>query len=155
VVVALGDISRWPNINEEWDLAVLPPARPIHAAALSLSGNEPPAENQTLTISLGSLPKGHVDGTVAWDLPEKPKLLELRLLWYTSGRGTMDVGVVGRQRIDNAGTHGIQAFHLTLPHAPRPFAGKLVAITWALELVAEPGGQAVRLDLPLTDGKSG
>lgn len=42
----------------------------------------------------------------------------------------------------------------TLP-GPRPVAGKLVTVTWALELVADEGERFVRLDLPLEPLRAG
>ena len=152
VMVVQGDIPHWPDIREEWDLTVLPPTATVPVAPLALAGNVNPADDQTLAIILGASPDGHVAGEVAWNLLEKPDLFELRLFWFTAGRGTLDVEVVDRLRLDDVDLRGRRAFDLNLPHAPRPFAGKLVAITWALELVAEPGGQVARLNLPVGEG---
>jgi hypothetical protein len=147
VVVVHGNVPRWPDIKAEWELSVQSPQRRISVAARGRRSGD----DQAMAIVLGPSKEGHVEGEVSWNLPASPRNLELRLFWYTSGRGTRDVGIVDRMAIDNAGAQGRQTFNLSLPPAPRPFAGKLLAIVWALEFVAEPGGQVARLDLPITE----
>ena len=48
------------------------------------------AENRTRF-----LPGEKLTVTALWALPEKPESVEVRLFWYTQGKGTQDVGVVG------------------------------------------------------------
>lgn len=151
VVVVHGDIPRWPDMQEEWELAVTPAPRPLSILPPTVADDRP-ADDAPVAIIPGHAATGQVGGEAAWNLPAPPRLLELRLFWYTSGRGTMDVGIAERQRIDAAEGQGRRRFAFSLPTAPQPFAGKLVAITWALELVAEPGGQVARLELPPLDG---
>ena len=43
-------------------------------------------------------PGDRVAGTVSWQLEEQPKQVELRLLWYTQGKGDEDAGLVERSR---------------------------------------------------------
>ncbi len=93
------------------------------------------------------LPGSTLEGTARWRLEEDPKAVELRLIWFTSGKGTQDVTLVDRQRLDLPGLAGEQRFRFQLPEGPYSFAGTLISLAWALELVTEPPGESTRLDL--------
>lgn len=56
--------------------------------------------------------------------------LELRLFWYTEGKGTQDLEVVATQHLGPEGR-----FRLVLPDSPYSFSGKLISLIWALEVV--------------------
>lgn len=89
-----------------------------------------------------------------WALPVAPGTLEARLFWYTRGKGTEDVGVVAVETIAGAEAAGERSVTFTLPMQPWSFSGKLVSLLWAVELVAEPGGQAARAEFTLSpDGR--
>lgn len=88
--------------------------------------------------------------SVLWALPEKPATLEARLFWYTRGKGTEDVGIVAVERIEAAPAAGERNLSLKLPVQPWSFSGKLVSLLWAVELVAEPGGQSARAEFTLS-----
>lgn len=85
-------------------------------------------------------PYDEIRGTVSWRLASTPKSLELRLFWFTTGRGTQEAGVVEVQSLP-ATPSGAQHFSFILPDSPISFSGQLIRLTWALELVAEPQGQ--------------
>jgi hypothetical protein len=92
--------------------------------------------------------------SVLWALPEAPANLEVRLFWYTRGKGTEDVGIVAVERIENASSAGERAVTFQLPSQPWSFSGKLISLLWAVELVTEPGGRASRAEFTLSpDGK--
>ena len=93
------------------------------------------------------LPGSVLEGTARWRLAEDPEAIELRLIWYTSGKGTRDVTLVDRRRLESPGLAGEQAFRFQLPDSPYSFAGTLVSLGWALELVVEPSNRSARLDL--------
>ena len=78
-----------------------------------------------------------LDGDLVWNFPKAPRWLELRLFWYTEGKGTQDVSVVARQRMDHPSANGKQSFHFSAPHHPPSCSGSLVTIRWALELVSQ------------------
>jgi hypothetical protein len=78
-----------------------------------------------------------IDGDLVWNFPKAPRWLELRLFWYTEGKGTQDVSVVARQRMDHPSANGKQSFHFSAPHHPPSCSGSLVTIRWALELVSQ------------------
>lgn len=83
-------------------------------------------------------------GTVSWELDENPGNMELRLFWYTRGKGTEDVSVVEIIRFENAMLQDTQDFEFNLPMDPYSFSGKLISLKWALELVPEKGKSVER-----------
>ena len=85
-------------------------------------------------------------GRIGWEVPEPPENIELRLFYFTKGRGTRDVGVIDTQTWPSPGASGTQAFHFDLPPGPYSFSGKLVAVVWALELVLQPSGHTERVE---------
>jgi hypothetical protein len=71
-------------------------------------------------------------GTADWKLdgpavPGHPT--ELRLLWFTGGRGTSDAGLVETVRFETPDEAGSGAFRFQLPEGPYSFAGKLIPWT--------------------------
>lgn len=80
-----------------------------------------------------------VSGHVEWRLGEVPEDLELRLCWFTRGRGTEESKTVAELVLgDTAG--GVREFSFEVPGEPWSVDGPLVAITWALEVVAKKQG---------------
>lgn len=78
------------------------------------------------------VPGETVTGELVW---MSPGAVEIRLFWFTEGRGTQDVGVVARKEFSAGEIKG--GFSFTLPAMPYSFSGQLVAVKWALELVDE------------------
>jgi hypothetical protein len=89
-------------------------------------------------------------GTVSWLLAPLPDSLELRLFWYTRGKGTEDVEVVDAIRFRDLRPEETREFRLRVPDGPYSFSGKLISLIWALELVAQPSEDAVRLDITVS-----
>lgn len=102
-------------------------------------------------------------GIASWQLESPPKRVEVRLLWFTTGKGTMDVGVVDTVAFDQPAQLDSQIFEFTLPNGPYAFAGSLITLQWAIELVpvgvkvkdpprvelvVAPGGQRITLGEP-------
>ena len=85
----------------------------------------------------GMKPGESLQGRAAWNLAAPPGKLEIRLFWYTRGRGTRDVGVVERQIVSHPAAAGEEAFAFHLPDGPYSFSGKLISVTWAVELVGD------------------
>jgi len=150
-ILVKGDIPRFPDVDREFALTVLPPAN----AAVTVEAPAP--DGSCIRLSSGRTayrPGDTVSGSVRWDLTDARKRLSLRLFWHTAGRGTVDVGVVDEWVLDTPDLHGEQTFDLRLPEfGPVSCAGHLVSVLWALELVAEPGGAIERL--ALTVGSQG
>jgi hypothetical protein len=96
------------------------------------------------------LPGETIEGTVAWHFATPVRTLELRLLWYTEGKGDQDVGVVESLPLANPGMDEVRPFQIRLPAGPYSFSGRLISLVWALEVVAEPGGRAERLPVTVS-----
>jgi len=99
----------------------------------------------------GSLikPGSTVEGNVEWALEHVPERIEIRLLWYTEGRGTRDVGIVGRQSYTHQPDMGRQPFSLKAPDGPYSFEGRLITLRWILEAAVDPGDMVTRENLIL------
>ncbi len=94
-------------------------------------------------------PDETIAGVAAWMLEKEPQTVELRLFWFTRGKGTQDVQVVETVRFDQPKAEESRPFQLALPAAPYSFSGKLISLIWALELVVN-AGEAERLELTLS-----
>jgi hypothetical protein len=93
-------------------------------------------------------------GTAVWQLSQVPRLVELRLFWFTRGKGTEDAGVIATTVFDRPVAEETRAFRFRLPEGPYSFSGKLISLIWALELVVQPTKQVVRREIILAlDGE--
>ena len=93
-------------------------------------------------------------GSVAWLLERPVTHLEVRLFWFTQGKGTQDVHVTAIRRFDVSGVEGRQDFRFKLPASPYSFSGKLISLTWAIEAVMQPGERSARAEVVIApDGK--
>jgi hypothetical protein len=93
-----------------------------------------------------------VSGTVSWRLDAPVEGVEVRLFWYTRGKGTTDVQVVKAQHFDVTGSSGKRPFKFVLPPEPYSFSGRLISLIWALEAIAQPGDRSQRLELVVGPG---
>jgi hypothetical protein len=84
-------------------------------------------------------PHDTVTGRVAWALEKEPRDLELRLCWFTGGRGTEESRTVEALPL-GATLRGERTFSFRLPAEPWSVNGTLVRIAWALEVVAKKTG---------------
>ncbi len=82
-----------------------------------------------------------VEGTVSWEFNEAPETIFLNLLWYTEGKGDPEAEIVRSIPFENPAAHESRPFSVYLPRGPYSFSGKLIAIHWTLELIANPGRQ--------------
>jgi hypothetical protein len=90
-----------------------------------------------------------IEGRASWYLDEEVDAVEVRLFWYTTGKGTQDVGIVRVLRTDSPDPSGHRDFSIRVPEEPYSFSGKLITLAWAVELVVLPGGETERLDLQI------
>lgn len=88
-----------------------------------------------------------IEGRASWHLDGEADAVEVRVFWYTTGKGSQDVEVVRRLRIDSPDTSGHHDFSIRAPKGPYSFSGKLITLAWAIELVVLPSGETERLDL--------
>lgn len=97
-------------------------------------------------------PDEDIAGSVAWSGDGEPAWLEVRLFWYTEGKGTQDVGVALRERFEHPGAQGRRTFRLQAPSQPWSCSGRLVSVRWALELVSSDGRPVCRCDVVIAPG---
>ncbi len=94
----------------------------------------------TLTVERKDLrPYETVTGRVEWTLDAVPKDLELRLCWFTLGRGTEESETVETLPLGDTAS-GAREFSFVLPGEPWSVDGPLIGIAWALEVVAKKQG---------------
>lgn len=91
-------------------------------------------------------------GSITWCSSERPAWLELRLFWYTEGKGTQDIGVATTERFTDPGQEGEKSFRLKAPSHPLSCSGRLVSIRWALELVSSDDQPVIKVDLVIGPG---
>lgn len=92
-------------------------------------------------------PGAELRGQVEWELATPARRMEVRLFWYTRGKGTTDVQVLKIHRFDVPTLRGREEFRFVLPAEPYSFSGKLISLVWALEAIADPGERTTRLEL--------
>lgn len=160
-LVLHGEIAKWPDVQEEFEIEVPPPAVQPGAAGgtpRELPPLDPPARaDSPVTIRTADgrtsfSPGGPIAGTVAWSLPENPKRLEVRLFWFTRGKGTEDVQIVEQFAIENATVQGERPFTFHAPNGPYSFSGKLISLVWGLEVLAEPKDRSDRIEIVCAPG---
>ena len=87
---------------------------------------------------LAYYPVEEVTGRVTWALPDGSTpagAAELRLYWFTTGKGRRDLKVVQTVRFEGPRAWDERPFAVTLPASPYSFRGELITLTWGLELV--------------------
>jgi hypothetical protein len=95
-------------------------------------------------------PGDSMDGSVTWDLETVPDMVELRLIWFTKGKGDQDYGVVATEQFRSPRASEMRQFNFTLPTGPYSFSGRLISLIWALELVVYPEKEAHRVELVMS-----
>lgn len=94
-----------------------------------------------------------ISGAVTWhELTERCDLIELRLLWYTIGKGDRDLEVVARIAVMKPGTSGTQRFSFDPPGGPYSFSGSLISLVWAIEAVTVPLSDSQIAEFTLAPG---
>ena len=92
-----------------------------------------------------------VVGEASWQV-DRAKSVQVRLFWYTAGKGTRDVQIVDSKPIAEPAPNGQTSFSLQLPDQPYSFSGKLISLIWAVELVIEPGDHSARAEFVMGPG---
>ena len=95
-------------------------------------------------------PGDQIAGVARWDLPQAPASLEVRLFWYTQGKGTRDVGLAADMEVQNPGASGEEPFSFEAPQGPFSFSGRLVSLCWAIEFISEEPDETERLDIVIS-----
>jgi len=97
-------------------------------------------------------PGDEVSGNVSWNLSQAPRGIELRLFWFTRGKGTEDAAVVQTLNFERPMETETRSFRFRLPNEPYSFSGTLISLIWALELVAQPGKEVCRSEIVVAPG---
>ena len=92
-------------------------------------------------------PGDEVSGRAWWQLARPPGEVVARLFWYTQGKGTQDVVVVQEETFPAPGGEDQRRFSFRLPEGPFSFSGSLISLIWAVEVVAQPGGESGRAEI--------
>jgi len=108
-----------------------------------------PLTIETYENRLHYAPGDALEGIVSWQFDHPPDWLELRLFWYTTGKGDRDVHIVSRVAYEQPASVDTQIYSLAFPHGPYSYSGRLTSLIWALELITKPNNDAVRLELAM------
>ncbi|HEY0073405.1 MAG TPA: hypothetical protein VGB77_04825 [Abditibacteriaceae bacterium] len=99
-------------------------------------------------------PGDWLQGKATWQLDNNADWLEVRLLWFTQGKGDSDVSVEETVRVEAPSLSDSQPFRFQLPPAPYSFSGKLISLIWAIEIVTHNVKEAARFEFTLSpDGR--
>ena len=107
-----------------------------------------------LTLTLAQQQKNFrpgesISGRADWDVDPSSTAVEIRLVWFTDGVGTVDGGLFSSINCAPL-PRGNQTFDFTLPQGPYSFSGTYISLTWAVELVVLPGEEVEALDYVLS-----
>jgi hypothetical protein len=92
-------------------------------------------------------------GELFWnELTARCDLIELRLLWYTSGKGERDLEVVAKIAVMKPAASGQQRFHFDPPGGPYSFSGTLISVVWAIEAVMIPLSESQIIEFTFAPG---
>ena len=91
-------------------------------------------------------------GRASWSVDADPSSAELRLFWYTSGKGTQNVGIVQTVPFGAPQRSDRREFRIVLPQEPYSCSGTLISIIWALELIIEPDALTERVEFTMAPG---
>lgn len=95
-----------------------------------------------------------IAGAVHWELADAPQKAEVRLCWYTRGKGTEDVAIVETIPLETPLAGDMRPFSFIAPAAPHSFSGKLISLIWIVEIVLKPGDLFQRLEITISaDGQ--
>ena len=97
-------------------------------------------------------PGSELEGAVSWNLDTSPEAVEVRLFWFTSGKGTRDAEGIETVRFDQPPSEDIKLFRFRLPPEPYSFSGKLITLTWAVEIVVKPSEDSAIAEFTMAPG---
>ena len=88
-----------------------------------------------------------IAGAVLWEFEKAPASAEVRLVWFTRGKGTEDGGIAATVTLDAPPAADTREFSFDAPNGPYSFSGTLIAVLWAVEFVAKPGSEFERIEI--------
>lgn len=160
-LIVRGTIGRWPDVVVEFPYEMRPAVAAHDASAPAPAVEAEPERSASGNARIGVRggrrlfrPGEVIEGAAGWSREKPPILAEARLIWFTRGKGTPDVTVVESITFPTRDRESVQPFRFTLPDGPLSFAGPLIAVNWAVELVLEPGAESARWEFQLATGAS-
>lgn len=100
-------------------------------------------------------PGESIAGTIAWTkLESKTDSLEVRLIWYTEGKGDRDIEIVDVLPFENPGPKDTLNFQFTAPTRPFSFSAKLISLVWAVELVQFPSEEGTKETIVISSDRN-
>ena len=100
-------------------------------------------------------PNEPITGEVCWSgLPTESEQIQVRLIWYTEGKGTQDFAIVASEKLDAPVQQGSHRFEFIAPNRPCSFSGKLISLIWAIEVIVFPSKKAERKTLVVSPSGS-
>lgn len=104
-----------------------------------------------LEIKIKSLEIGStLKGEVSWYLKSVPSSAEVRLFWYTEGKGDQDVILVDKIDLPALKAYDTRSFSFPLPKSPYSFSGKFISLIWAVEVIVSPFDMFAREEFVLS-----
>ncbi len=94
-------------------------------------------------------PAETIAGIVAWSEAEGTSM-EVRLIWYTVGKGDRDFELVAAHKVAAFGPSGSENFEFIAPSRPQSFSGKHISLQWAVEAIIFPDKSAERITLAIS-----
>lgn len=79
-------------------------------------------------------PGEKIELVAEWACDRQVERAEIRLVWFTRGKGDTDSALVERVRLDAPRQTDTRSVELQLPEAPYSFSGNLVSLVWAVRL---------------------
>ena len=92
-----------------------------------------------------------IRGTVSWVCEKAPRRAEVRLYWYTLGKGDRDSETAAAISFEGPQHSDRREFRFMAPAFPPSMSGRLVSVLWAVECLVEPGA-AASTDLVIAPG---
>lgn len=83
-----------------------------------------------------------LSGTISWTLSQPVAYLDLRLRWYTQGKGSAEKRVVQILTWQSPDQRDTKRFEIRLPAWPHSFSGKYIALKWEVDAAMRlPAGE--------------
>lgn len=94
-------------------------------------------------------PGDEIAGAANWELDAAPKRVEVRLCWFTRGKGSEDAAIIETIAFDDPQAGDTRTFSFEAPAAPYSFSGSLISLIWAVELLMQPGDRFERIEITI------
>lgn len=97
-------------------------------------------------------PGEQIQGKVTWKQITPDISFEIRLIWFTLGKGSRDYAEASNQTIEHPSEEGVFEFSFEAPDWPHSFSGELISLQWAVEVIVLPTEESVEVELVIAPG---